>query len=404
MSNSTINIEKTKNKFIQVIIIELLPGLLFNSLEKSLENLPEEIQSSIALTIFFMFLYGYGLCCVVADNYAKYKGYKNRFYIYSILNIFGLSILFLLKNRNVSKKANLDREPLLNFSILSIFVSWFAIPIVLTPFTFLIAIYIVGATGFEEYISNNQDFSAILSIPISVIFTWYFIREFKRANINYRFILGSLKRIDFKLAIILTIIQFFFAWGMTSLTLYGLSFIVPMYVENQINEQNATTVVGWICFEIGVLLFAPLMEELIFRGIILQKLAIQKNTIKGLVVSAIAFAFMHFRYDVIPLFIMGIVFSLLYLKTKQLAMPILCHFLYNLIVSVVNIYDQFFSGVDHSIKITATVYQQQFLDKWELNILFIALSTSYLAYFIYKNLPRNYDIQRLPYFANQLSS
>jgi hypothetical protein len=85
-------------------------------------------------------------------------------------------------------------------------------------------------------------------------------------------------------------------------------------------------------------------------------------------------------------------------------MPIFCHFSYNLIISIVCIYDQFFSGVDHSIKITAAVYQQQFLDKWELDILFIALSTSYLAYFIYKNLTRNYHIQRLPYFANQLSS
>jgi uncharacterized protein len=404
MSNSIIDIKKIRSKFIQAIIIEFLPGLIFNWLETSLKNLPEGIQTLMAIHLFFTFLYGYGLCCIVADQYAKYKGYKNYFYIYSILNIFGLSILFLLKNRNPSENTNLEQEPLLNFSISSIFISWFAIPLALTPPTLLIALYIAGVAGFEEYISNNKDFSAISNIFILMIFIWYTIKEFKRASINYKFILGSLKKIDFKLIILLTTMKFFFAWGMYFATLYGLSFIFPNYVAKQINDQNFPTVIGGICYQIGALFIAPVMEELIYRGIVLQKLAIQKNIISGLVVSAIAFTLIHFRFDVIPLFITGIIYALLYLKTKQLAMPILCHFLYNLIVGVANIYDQFFSGVDHSVKITVAEYQQQFLEQWELNILFIALSAPYLAYFIYKNFPRNYDIQKLPYYANQLSS
>lgn len=403
MSNSTIGIKEIRSKFIQVIIIEFSPLLLFDWLETSIKNLSEGIQISITLLMFSIFLHGCRLCWVFANNYAKYKGYKNYFYVYSILNIFGLSILFLLKNRNLSENTGSNQDPLLNFSISSIFISWFAIPILFTVPIFLTGFYL-GIQGFDEYISNNKDFSAILNIPILVVFIWYFVREFKRSNIDYKHILGSLNKIDLKLPIILTVTQYFFAWGMNSLTFYGLSFVVPKYVENQINQENATTIVGWFCFAIGALFFAPLMEELICRGILLQKLAIEKNIIKGLMISAIAFALMHFRCDVIPLFVMGIILSLLYLKTKQLAMPILCHFLYNLMACVTNIYDQYFSGVDSSVKITVTEYQQQFLDTWELSILFIALSAPYLTYFIYKNFPRNYDLQRLPYFANQLNS
>lgn len=125
----------------------------------------------------------------------------------------------------------------------------------------------------------------------------------RRANINYKLIFGSFKRIDFKLPIGLTIAEYLFAWGMNSIILYGLSFIVPKYVEYEINQKYVTSPVGWIGFAIGALLFAPLMEELLFRGIIFQKLAIQKNIIKGLLISAIAFAIIHFRYDVIPLFV-----------------------------------------------------------------------------------------------------
>ncbi|MGL5833115.1 MAG: hypothetical protein ACRC1Z_07760, partial [Waterburya sp.] len=150
MSSSTIDIKEIKNKFIQVVIIEFLPLSLFNWLETSIENLPEEIQILITSIIFFTFLYSYGLCCVVANNYAKYKGYKNYFYIYGILNIFGLSILFLLKNRNSSDEIiGSDKDPLLNFSISSIFISWFAIPIVLTTPIILIG-FCLGGERFNE--------------------------------------------------------------------------------------------------------------------------------------------------------------------------------------------------------------------------------------------------------------
>jgi membrane protease YdiL (CAAX protease family) len=155
--------------------------------------------------------------------------------------------------------------------------------------------------------------------------------------IYYKFLFGCFKKIDFKLPIGLTIVQYLFDWGINSITLYDLSFVIPKYVESQINREYATTPFGWICFSIGAVLFAPLMEELLFRGIIVQKLALQKNIIKALLISAIAFALIHFRYDVIPLFITGIIYALLYLKTKQLAVPILCHFFHNLIVVVRNI-------------------------------------------------------------------
>lgn len=193
MSNSIIDIKKIRNKFTQVIIFEFLPGSIFNFVQPSIESLPEEIQTVVALFLLFTLLYGYGLCCVVADNYAKYKGHKNHFYIYSILNVFGLSILFLLKNRNLSKNTNTEKEPLLNFSILSVLISFLAIPVALMPLQFLMALCIAGMKGVEEYFLNNEDFSSISTIPVLIIFVWYVLKEFKRANINYRFILGSLE-------------------------------------------------------------------------------------------------------------------------------------------------------------------------------------------------------------------
>lgn len=50
---------------------------------------------------------------------------------------------------------------------------------------------------------------------------------------------------------------------------------------------------------------------------------------------------------------------------------------------------------------TVAEYRHQFLDNIELKILYIAFTAPYLSYFIFKNFPRNYGIEDLPYFANQ---
>lgn len=244
MSDLQINIKQIRNKFIQVIIYEFPLILLFNWLESWSESLPKAINALIILLAFLMFFYGYKLCCQVADNYAQYKGYKNHFYVYSILNIFGLLILFLLKNRNLSKK-RIDKERLLNFSISSILISWFIIiPFVLILPGILIVFYIASLEGYAKYVSNYEDLLSIVTIPMDIMCIWYFIRELKRVNINHKFILGSLRKIDFKLPIGLTIITYLFDCGINPITLYGLSFVVPQYVENQINGQDSTTTLG----------------------------------------------------------------------------------------------------------------------------------------------------------------
>lgn len=81
-------------------------------------------------------------------------------------------------------------------------------------------------------------------------------------------------------------------------------------------------------------------------------------------------------------------------------MAIIFHVFDNLIVAISLIFHQFISGFDHSIPMTVADYKQHFLDDLEWMILFVSLSLPYLIYFIYKNFPRNYDINKLTYFAH----
>lgn len=395
------NIKQIRSLTIKGIVWGYLPLFIIGLIIPWLETLPEAIEILISFTTLISFVYGYIVCGNAADKYAEYKGYKNFFYIYSILNIFGLSFLFLLNNKNKTNHDSSNKTPLENFSISAIVISWFAIPLLFIPLFMLIALWIAGVQGFEEYHQNNENFSEITDIPVLIVISWYFIKEFKKANLNYKHILGSWRRIDFKLPVGLAVIKFLFAWGANNITLYGLSFIIPEYVEHQINKQYATSVFGWICFAIGALIFAPILEELIFRAILFQKLVITKNIHKALIISGMAFAIMHFRYDVIPLFIAGLLYTILYLKTNKLIIPIISHFFYNSIVLSVNLYEQLVSNTESSAQTTIAEFQLQVSDRWELYILLLAISTPYLCYFIYKNYPRHYNVDKLPYFVNQ---
>ena len=248
---------------------------------------------------------------------------------------------------------------------------------------------------------ENKDFLAAVAIPAEMCFAWYFFRELKQSKVNYQHIIGSFKKIDFRLPILLAVLNYLFASSSSSIILYNLTFIFPNYALNQINKVYATTPLDYIFFAIAALIFAPIMEELFYRGIIFQKLAITKDPIKALAISASLFTLVHFRSDVISLFVIGVTTAILYLKTKQIIAPIICHFVYNLIVMIRTIQHQFFSDIGSPRAMTIAEYQQEFINDLNLCILFIAISTPFLSYFIYKNFTRNYDIKRLPYFANK---
>ena len=400
--NSDISIKQIRASFIKNVAYQFLPFLIIGLSKSWLEQFPKEITSIFSLIAIILFAWGYIGCWMLAYKYAIYKGYPKFLGLLGSLTIVGLSILFFLKDRNRDLHHNTDLPPLLNVSIFAIFISNFAIEILFMPMVIIGLIFIGNVEpkavgGWLE----NEDFLAAIAIPGAICFAWYFFRNLKQAKINYQHITGSFKKIDFKLPILLAVFNYLFASSSSSMILYVLTFIFPNYAEGQINKVYATTPLGYIFFAIAALIFAPIMEELFYRGIIFQKLAITKEPIEALVISASLFTLVHFRYDVISLFIIGVVTALLYLKTKQIIAPIICHFVYNLIVVIRIIHYQFFSDISSSGAITIAKYQQEFTNNLNLYILFIAISLPFLGYFIYNNFPRNYDIKRLPYFVNQ---
>lgn len=125
-----------------------------------------------------------------------------------------------------------------------------------------------------------------------------------------------------------------FSYSSFYLLWYPLSFLVPRLVESLLLGDNTFFSDGQmlpvpvIILEIFVGVFVvPFAEELIFRGVILQRWAYKWGMRKGIFLSSLLFAFLH--ADVLGAFFFGVVMAVLYVKTRTLLVPMISHALNN---------------------------------------------------------------------------
>jgi len=76
-----------------------------------------------------------------------------------------------------------------------------------------------------------------------------------------------------------------------------------------------------------VVLCGPVIEELLFRGVLLHRWAAIWNVRVAVIATSLLFGAIHF--DMVGMFVFGLLLSRLYLRSRSLHVPIFCHMLYN---------------------------------------------------------------------------
>lgn len=131
--------------------------------------------------------------------------------------------------------------------------------------------------------------------------------------------------------------------------IYLISFITNLIIQlidfgsQSANQMNVETIMATapLPMIIAVVVFAPIIEELVFRGIIFRSLR-KFNVPLAIIVSGFLFGFIHvssavFAGDfsqllqVLPYMAMGIVFAYSYEKSKSISVPIYLHMINNLV-------------------------------------------------------------------------
>ena len=83
---------------------------------------------------------------------------------------------------------------------------------------------------------------------------------------------------------------------------------------------------------------APIVEELFFRGFVLQGLTRHMTPVKAALLSSALFALAHVRpVTYAPIFLIGLVLAFVFLKTRSLPLAMAAHAVYNAVVVAVTL-------------------------------------------------------------------
>ena len=243
--------------------------------------------------------------------------------------------------------------------------------------------------------------TAVLSIAFDVwlygsIAIWL-LWQFSRRRLDLRRFLGRLpKGYRWLPTIGILVPAVLFSMGTLIITLYLISLAAPGLVESYLAEDVFSDSSGsevpklytaWLL--LSLLVLAPVVEEFLFRGILVNRWTTKWGIGKSVVVSSLLFGLPH-GLGVVGATLFGVVLALLYVRTRTLIVPIACHMANNLFVAVISL------GGAGSPPDSAYSVEQLQTDAW-VGALLLALSAPWLAHFAHRNWPsRNTPA---PYFA-----
>jgi membrane protease YdiL (CAAX protease family) len=156
---------------------------------------------------------------------------------------------------------------------------------------------------------------------------------------------------------------------------------IPMsdYMEKILLDDGSSTAVYSF---ITIVIAAPILEELIFRGIILNGLLKSYSPLKSIIISSLLFGLVHLNpWQFIGASIIGILSGWVYFKTNKLTLSIIIHMTTNFLAFL----GQYFSSRDVNLTKSTSEYSLTELYGGTTNLIIIltvaitiALSSIYL--------------------------
>jgi hypothetical protein len=216
--------------------------------------------------------------------------------------------------------------------------------IIKTRYVFLLMIaYLVVNIFFDIWfdVENNVLGALLTQIGFQLVIIFWMFYEMLQVN----------KRVDFKIKhffqddqksngfsiiyLIFLFISLIFSVIISSSILQLMPDFIQEYLNNLMTNyenavvfsQDATFLISTLQF-LTIVVLAPIMEEFLYRGFLINRLSLKFGLGWGVFISTLLFTIGH--GDIISSFIKGYAFSIIYVKTKSLKIPIIFHVLNNL--------------------------------------------------------------------------
>lgn len=286
------------------------------------------------------------------------------------------------------KLQGLEENPFLNFRLRSLLLTLLlTFPIVILIF-WLSEIQMGYGDALVQGVVSSVWFYGTVFLCINY--------QFKRNRISWRRLIGDFpKNFNWFGNIGLLLCMLFFNFGSLFLSFGLLSFVLPDFVLGFMNEQENTKSFLPAFFPIEeafvAILIAPFIEEVLMRGVFLHRLQLKWGINKAIIIGSLIFAVGH--ANILGMFMVALIMSLLYLKYKTLLVPIFFHAMNNAFVSLLQLIGD----------PAEPVQPLQLSDMPSITLtgaILIVITSPVLIYFLKNNWPKS-DGLVLPYLANE---
>ena len=188
-------------------------------------------------------------------------------------------------------------------------------------------------TGFILLLgSSNIKISDELLYLGIIIYFIYRLKSFKKdlkTDIKNIF-----QKISPKSLITIVLVNVFFSYGMIYLSIYTQNLIPniePLSCSLPIIATNSIPKIGII----STVIISPISEELLFRGVFLNRLKLVVPTTFAILITSILFGLLHDYSNIISAIIFAICMCIIYLKTQNIFTCILAHTINNSLAQII---------------------------------------------------------------------
>lgn len=254
-------------------------------------------------------------------------------------------------------------------------------------FVFLV---IISAMELDEAL-NYFTFSIL---TYSTIFLWIYVHYFSK-GIKLKPYIKSFKESYIVEGFLLIIILMAFSICTYWIVMLLVAELDPEFALEELNQKLFLTKEQspyykyynyYLYFD--VIILAPLMEELFFRGILFQRLSYKWGVTNGVILSSFFFAVLH-GFDFIGAFVFAVVLCLVYVKSKSLVLPFLIHLGNNAIALFLPIEDKSYKDIQE-------FYTESYSEITAI-VIILVISLAILTFYIHKNRIKELDIY--PYYS-----
>ena len=193
-----------------------------------------------------------------------------------------------------------------------------------------------------QFIFNSLNIVHINPIWIYICIIFYFIFSLRGSFSSLKQdLIDVFSKETLKNILIVVILNIFLSYGF----LYLSSVILEVFpdIGSLISFQTSSLYVAnsliALAGFVSSVFISPVCEELIFRGVLLNRMKLVVPTIFSILISSLLFASLHTYGSIIAAFIFAICMAILYLKTDNILVPIFAHFLNNLFAESIVIMD-----------------------------------------------------------------